>query len=114
MGMVNKIILIGRLTGDPELKYTTNGNAVARMTLAVDRNYKDVDGKKQADFIPIVAWRQLAEIVCKYMTKGKLISVVGTLQIRSYDDKGEKKFIAEVIAEDIKFLEKASSSPGNV
>lgn len=95
---------------DPDLKYTTNSNAVARMTLAVDRNYKDADGKKQADFIPVVAWKKLAEIVSQYMKKGKLISVVGSLQIRSYDDKGEKKYIAEVIADDIKFLDKADGN----
>lgn len=104
--MVNKIILIGRLTEDPSLKYTTNGNAVSRMTLAVDRNYKDSQGNKKVDFIPVIAWKKLAEIVAEYMKKGKLISVVGSLEIRSYEDKGDTKYIAEVIAEDIKFLDK--------
>lgn len=105
--MVNKIFLIGRLTMDPELKYTTNGNAVSRMSLAVDRQYKDSEGNKKADFIPVIAWRKLAEIVAQYMKKGKLISVVGSLEIRSYEVEGDKRYIAEVIAEDIKFLEKA-------
>lgn len=104
--MLNKIILIGRLTADPEMRYTTNGNAVTRMTLAVDRNYKDVNGDKKVDFIPVIAWKKLAEIVAEYMRKGKLISVVGALEIRSYDDNGMKKYIAEVNASDIRFLEK--------
>lgn len=104
--MMNKIILIGRLTRDPELKYTTNGNAVSRMTIAVDRNYKDSSGQKVADFIPIIAWRKLAEIVAQHMKKGKLIAVHGSLEIRNYEDKGEKKYIAEVIADDIRFLDK--------
>lgn len=104
--MVNKIFLIGRLTRDPQLKYTKNGNAVSRMTIAVDRNYKDSQGKNKVDFIPLIAWRKLAEIVSQHMKKGKLISVIGSLEIRSYEDKGETKYIAEVIAEDIKFLDK--------
>lgn len=104
--MLNKITIIGRLTRDPELKYTTNGNAVSRMTVAVDRNYKDAEGNNVVDFIPIIAWKKLAEIVAEHMKKGKLIAVHGSLQIRSYDDKGETKYIAEVIADDIRFLEK--------
>lgn len=104
--MLNKIILIGRLTADPEMRYTSNGNAVTRMTLAVDRDYKDKDGNKKVDFIPVIAWKKLAEIVAEYMKKGKLISVVGSLEIRSYEDEGIRKYIAEVNAQDIKFLEK--------
>lgn len=104
--MMNKIVLIGRLTRDPELKYTTNGNAVSRMTLAVDRNYKDTDGNTKVDFIPVIAWKKLAEIVAEYMRKGKMIAVHGSLEIRSYDDGGDTKYIAEVIADDIRFLDK--------
>lgn len=104
--MLNKIILIGRLTKDPDLKYTQNGNAVSRMTIAVDRNYKDSEGNSKVDFIPVIAWRKLAEIVAEYMQKGKLIAVNGSLEIRSYEDKGDTKYIAEVIADDIRFLEK--------
>lgn len=107
--MVNKIILIGRLTMDPELRYTAGGNAVTRMSLAVDRQYKDSEGNKKVDFIPVIAWRKLAEIVAEYMKKGKLISVVGSLEIRSYQVEGDKRYIAEVIADDIKFLEKKES-----
>ena len=104
--MLNRIILIGRLTQDPDLKYTVNGNAVVRMTIAVDRNYKDKEGKKKVDFIPIIAWNKLAEIVSQYMVKGKLISVAGSMEIRDYTIEGDKRYIAEVIAEDIKFLDK--------
>lgn len=107
--MVNKIFLIGRLTMDPDLKYTTGGYAVSRMSIAVDRQYKDSKGDKKVDFIPVIAWRKLAEIVAQYMTKGKLISVVGSLEIRSYETEGDKRYIAEVIAEDIKFLDKKES-----
>ena len=107
--MLNKIILIGRLTQDPELRYTTSGHAVTRMTIAVDRNYKDKEGKKKVDFIPIIVWNKLAEIVAEYMEKGKLISASGSLEIRSYQQEGSKRYIAEVIADDIKFLDKKES-----
>ena len=107
--MLNKIILIGRLTQDPELRYTSTGFAVARMTIAVDRNYKDKEGNKKVDFIPIICWNKLAEIVAEHMRKGKLISVAGSLEIRSYEQQGEKRYIAEVIAEDIKFLDRKDS-----
>lgn len=103
--MLNKITLIGRLTRDPELRYTTNGKAVARMTIAVDRQYKNKDGKRETDFIPAIAWSKLAEITCEYMKKGKLIAVHGSLQIRQYQDEGIEKYISEVIANDIRFLE---------
>ena len=107
--MLNKIILIGRLTQDPELKYTTSGHAVTRMTIAVDRNYKNKNGEKQTDFIPIITWNKLAEIVAEHMKKGKLISATGSLEIRSYEKEGSKRYIAEVIADDIKFLDKKES-----
>lgn len=104
--MYNKITLIGRLTKDPDLKYTKNGNAVSRMTLAVDRRYKSSDGEQQTDFIPIIAWNKLAETVANYLEKGKLIAVDGSLEIRNYEQDGVKKYIAEVISNDIRFLEK--------
>lgn len=104
--MYNKITLIGRLTKDPDLKYTKNGNAVSRMTLAVDRRYKDSQGNQLTDFIPIIAWNKLAETVANYLDKGKLIAVDGSLEIRSYEHEGVKKYIAEVISNDIRFLEK--------
>lgn len=105
--MFNKIMLIGRLTKDPDLKFTKNGKAVSRMTLAVDRKYKDQDGKKVADFIPIIAWTSLAETVANYLRKGAMIAVDGSLEIRNYEQDGITKYIAEVIAQDVRFLEKA-------
>lgn len=104
--MMNKIIIIGRLTQDPTLIYTTNGNATSRMTIAVDRNYKDSNGERPTDFIPVVSWGKLAETVANYMKKGKLVAVEGSLEIRSYEKDGDKRYIAEVIAENVRFLEK--------
>lgn len=104
--MFNKIMLIGRLTKDPDLKFTKNGKAVSRMTLAVDRKYKDQNGEKVTDFIPIIAWGSLAETVANYLDKGKLIAVDGSLEIRNYEQDGITKYIAEVISTDIRFLEK--------
>lgn len=104
--MFNKITLIGRLTKDPELRYTQNGKAVSRLTIAVDRKYKNKEGEKETDFIPIISWGKLAETVSNYLIKGKLIAVDGNLQIRSYQENDIKKYIAEVIADDITFLEK--------
>lgn len=104
--MLNKVVLIGRLTADPSLKYTQNGNAVSRLTIAVERTYKDKEGNKVTDFIPVIAWGKLAEIVAQYMKKGKMIAVTGSLEIRSYTENEIKKYIAEIIADDIRFLDK--------
>lgn len=98
--MLNRIVLIGRLTKDPELRATSNGTAVATFTLAVSRMSKD-----ETDFIPIVVWRAQAESCAKYLTKGKLAAVDGRLQIRTYEDsKGNKRTVAEVVAENVRFL----------
>lgn len=106
MIIINKVVLIGRLTKDPELKYTPgNGTAVTTITLAVDRQ-KTKDGKKEADFIPVVIWGKSAEATAQYMSKGKLIGIAGRIQTRSYDHKdGYKVYVTEVVAEDIQFLE---------
>ncbi len=105
--MLNNVVLIGRLTKDPELRYTPNGVAVATFTLAVDRPYSNQKGEKEADFIPIVTWRQLAELSANYLKKGKLAAVEGRLQIRNYEnDEGKKIYITEVIADNVKFLER--------
>lgn len=104
--MLNKIILIGRLVRDPEPRYTTNGVAVTRFTLAVDRPFKSADGEKETDFIDIVTWRKLAEICANNLSKGRLIAVEGHLQIRSYDDKdGVRRKAAEVVADRVQFLD---------
>jgi len=113
--MFNRVILIGRLTRDPELRFTQSGVAVASFTLAVDRNWRNAQGEKETDFINIVAWRQLGERCANYLSKGKLAAVEGRLQIRNYEDKdGQKRTVAEVIADDVRFLspkEGGSSAP---
>ena len=112
--MINKIILIGRLTRDPELKHIQEEKAVARFTLAVDRGYKDQTGKKPVDFIDIVAWNKLGEICANNLGKGRLVAVEGRLQIRSYEtDDGSKRKVAEVVADAVKFLDyKREREPG--
>ena len=103
--MLNRIVLIGRLTRDPELRYTQNGTGVCSFTLAVDRRFKSADGTRGTDFVNIVAWRQLGELCANYLAKGKLAAVEGRLQIRSYTDKeGNKRTAAEVVADDVNFL----------
>lgn len=109
--MLNRIILIGRLTRDPELKYLANGTAVATFSLAVNRRFN----KEETDFIDIVVWRQTAEFVANYGGKGRLAAVEGRLQIRNYETKdGQKRKAAEVVADDVRFLDKSGtgSSPG--
>lgn len=103
---MNTITLIGRLVRDPDLRYTQNGTAVCNMTIAVDRPFTNQNGEKEVDFIDIVVWRKAAENVAKYMTKGKRIGVVGSLQVRSYEDKeGVKRKAVEVLAGNIEFLD---------
>lgn len=103
--MYNRVILIGRLTRDPELRYTANGSAVASFALAVDRNFRSANGERETDFINIVAWRNLGERCSEYLSKGKLAAVEGRLQIRSYEGQdGIKRTVAEVVADDVRFL----------
>lgn len=101
---MNSIYLIGRLTKDPELKQTSNGTSVIACSLAVDR-IPGKDGKKEADFIPIVVWGKQAEVVSNYSSKGKLLAVRGRLQIRTSEYEGTKRNITEVIAEEVQILE---------
>lgn len=112
---MNNVSLIGRLTKDPELKFTPgSGTAVTTFTIAVDRKTPSKDGTRDADFIPIVVWGKRAESTANYVTKGKLIGVVGRLQTRSYDAKdGSKRYVIEVIAEDVQFLEWANKLQTN-
>ena len=108
---MNKVILMGRLTKDPELRYTNNNNtAVCSFTLAVDRRFTKQGEERQADFFPVVAWRNQAEFCSKYFTKGLKIVVVGSLQTRSWDDtEGKKHYVTEVIAEETYFAESKKS-----
>ena len=102
--MLNKIILMGRLTRDPELRKTQSGTSVTSFSLAVDRDFKGQNGEKETDFIDIVAWRHTADFVSKYFTKGRMAVVEGRLQIRDWTDKdGGKRRSAEVIAENVYF-----------
>ena len=112
---MNKVILIGRLTRDPELKFTTGtGIAVTTFSLAVDRNYVGQDGQKQADFINIVCWRKLAELVANNLTKGRLVAVSGSIQTRKYQAQdGTTKYITEVVADEVKFLDWAKDGSSN-
>ena len=113
--MFNKVILIGRLTADPELKQTPNGVPVTTFAIAVDRPFTPKDGsQRQADFIDIVAWRSTAEFVSRYFSKGKPILVEGALQVRNYVDKNEQKRRAyEVVADNCRFVESKSASGGS-
>ena len=103
---MNKIVLLGKLIKDPELKTIENGEkSFTRFIIAVDRNFKSADGTRKADLIPVTIWGRKAEVICKYMTKGSYISLSGRLRTGSYEDKeGNKKYIAEVVAEDFKFV----------
>ena len=102
--MLNRIILMGRLTRDPELRRTGSGTAVTSFSLAVDRDFKSQSGEKETDFIDIVAWRSTAEFVSKYFTKGRMAVVSGRLQIRNWQDKdGNKRRTAEVVADNVYF-----------
>ena len=112
--MLNRSILIGRLTKDGELRYTPAGVAVFTFTLAVDRPFggKDENGKREADFINIVTWRQLAETCANYLRKGRLTAIEGRIQVRNYDNnEGKRVYVTEVIADNVRFLE--SSGSGN-
>lgn len=106
---MNKVVLIGRLTKDPELRFSPGtGIAISRFTIAVNRRKKE-DGTQEADFIPCVAWRKQAENLANYQKKGNQIAVTGRIQTRSYDGKdGIKRYVTEVIAEEIQFLDKVN------
>lgn len=106
--MINRITIVGRLTKDPEARHTNSGTAVTSFTVACERNFANAKGEKETDFIPVITWRGLAENCGRYLSKGRLVAVDGTLQIRNYEaNDGSRRFIAEIIAENVQFLEKA-------
>ena len=113
--MLNKIIIMGRLTRDPELRRTGSGTAVTSFSLACDRDFKSQSGEKETDFIEVVAWKNTAEFVSKYFSKGRMALVDGRLQIRDWTDKaGNKRTTAEVVAENVYFADsKRSESNDN-
>lgn len=103
---MNKIIIIGRMTREPELRYTPTGKEVCKITVAVDRKYKNKDGEYGTDFINVTIWNKLAETVAKYTKKGMQVAVEGSLEIDSYEKDGTKRYTSEIIANDVRFLEK--------
>lgn len=111
--MLNKAILVGRLTADPELKQTPNGVSVCTFSIAISRPYSGKGGEKQTDFINIVAWRNTAEFVARYFCKGNAIGIDGSIQTRSYTDKqGSKRTAFEVVADAVSFVE-SKNAAGN-
>lgn len=105
--MINEVILVGRLTKDPELKYTSEGTALASFHLAVNRNYRNQDGVVEADFVSCTVWRKLAETTANYCRKGALIGITGRIQTRKYEGpNGDTKFVTDVVADNVRFLER--------
>jgi single-strand DNA-binding protein len=105
---MNTVVLIGRLVRDPENRFTTAGKAVTTFTLAVDRNFTNQAGEREADFIPIVVWGKIAETCANHLSKGRLVAVEGRLQIRNYETQdGQKRKVAEVVANSVQFLDRA-------
>ncbi|WP_297670389.1 single-stranded DNA-binding protein [Thomasclavelia sp.] len=112
--MINRVVLVGRMTRDPELRRTPQGDAVTSFTLAVNRNYTSRDGQQQADFINCVVWRKPAENVERYCSKGSLVGVEGRIQTRSYDNsQGQKVYVVEVICDSVQFLETRAARERN-
>ena len=108
--MINRAILMGRLTADPELRQTPSGTAVCTFTVAVERRFSDRNGERQTDFLDVVAWKGTAEFVSQYFSKGKMIIVEGSVQTRSYEDRnGNKRRAVEVVADNVQFGESKSA-----
>lgn len=111
--MINRVVMVGRLTKDPELRTTTNGVDIANFTLAINRNFTNAQGEREADFINVVVFKNQAQNVNKYLSKGKLAGVDGRLQSRSYENQdGQRVFVTEVVADSVQFLEPKNSSNG--
>ena len=109
--MINQIVLIGRLTADPNLKYTANGQAVATFTLAVNRNFTNQSGEREADFINCVIWRKPAETLANYARKGTLLGITGRIQTRNYENQqGQRVYVTEVVVENFQLLESKDSN----
>lgn len=113
--MLNHIVIMGRLTRDPEIRHTSSGTAVANFTLAVDRDFSGKDGgEKETDFIDCVAWRNTADFISKYFTKGRMAVVSGRLQVRKWQNKdGENRYSTEVVAEHVYFGDSKKETSGN-
>lgn len=113
--MINQVTLVGRLTKDPELRVTTDGNSVVNVTLAVNRNFRNQKGEIEADFVQCTLWRKMAENLSLYCKKGALIGITGRIQTRSYlGEEGKRKYVTEVIAETVRFLEGKREQVANI
>ena len=111
--MMNRTVLVGRLTKDPDLRYTANGTAVAQFTLAVNRTFTNQQGEREADFINIVVWKKAAENAANYLKKGSLAGVDGRIQTRNYDGQdGKRVYVTEVVADSVQFLEPKNQNTG--
>lgn len=112
--MLNRVVIVGRLTKDPDLRYTPNGVAVANFTVAVNRPFSNQQGNREADFINCVIWRTQAENLAKYMSKGSMVGVDGRIQTRNFEGQdGKRVFMTEVVAESVQYLESKNSSQSN-
>ena len=107
--MINKVILVGRMVADPEVRYTQSGIAVARLRIAVERPFKNANGEKQTDFINAVAWRKLAELCGQYLKKGQMAAIDGSLQMNQWEQEGQKRTTYEVLADNVQFLDRGGS-----
>ena len=111
--MINRVVLVGRITKDPELRYTNSNLPFVNFTVAVNRTYANQNGEREADFVQCTIWRKQAENLAKFVSKGKLIGVEGKIQTRTYDDaNGVKKYITEVLCDSVQFLEPKSQNQG--
>jgi single-strand DNA-binding protein len=105
--MINRVILVGRMVADPELRFTPSGVAVANFRIAVNRSFANAQGEREADFIDIVAWRQSAQFAADYLHKGRLVGIEGRLQVRSYTtNDGQRRKVAEVVADNVRALDR--------
>ena len=107
---MNKVQLVGRLTRDPELRTTGNGVSVCSFTVAVNRRFRNAQGEYEADFINCVAWRQSAEFLAKYFTKGRMVGLVGSIQTRNYEKDGQRVYVTEVSVDEVEFVESRNAS----
>ncbi len=107
---MNKAILVGRLTRDPELRTTSSGVSVCRFTVAVNRRFKNAEGGYDADFINCVAWRQQAEFLSRFFAKGRMVGLAGSIQTSSYDKDGQRVYVTEVVADEISFVDSKSTA----
>lgn len=108
---MNKAVILGRLTRDPEVRYTTTGKVVCSFTLAVDRPFTNAEGQREADFLPVVVWGKAAEMCGNSLSKGHRILVEGRIQVRNYESKeGQKRYVTEIIASSVEFIERKSES----